>query len=365
MYETPETAQQALVAFSSVEISDASQIPPLQTVPAKSFPSQPQTTLELRLAVIGDRKQAGARERSRFYLFNPEHDPTERRKQAGHSRGNKYRDRDDGGYRSQRYDEHEHRKRQDFDEELGFNASLYDDDEAALARRAVKKIKNQDPISSGGDTRAQGGRRVRFRGAAGTELFPDRSGDRGRGRLRDRSASPTQDGDEDRHIEKSRSSITRKQNNAAVANRLKAQMIKSRLIEAGTRKELFPHKAGVSHRRSDAFDAADETADLFANKMPVPFLDGSVDRKPQVAGLSLASRITGNTSNPEFLSGFSIRGAAKDTSSPGFSIKGAASSDTEVKELFPSRVVDNAGKELFSEKVGRARRRQKAEDLFY
>jgi hypothetical protein len=364
VYETPETAREALVAFSAVEIADISQIPPLQTIPAKSFPSQPQTSLELRLAVVGDRKQVGARDRSRFYLFNPEHDPAERRKQAGHKGRNKYRDRDDGGYRSQRYDEREHRKRQNDDEELGFDASIYDDDEAALARRATKQ-KCQDSTSSGSDSRGQKARRVQFRGTAGKELFPNRGDDGGSGRLRDRSASPVRGSDEDRDMEKSRNSMARRQDDAAVANRLKAQMIKSRLREAGTTKELFPHKAAVNHRRSDAFDAADETADLFSNKMPVPFLDGSGDRKSKSSGFSLASRITGKTLSPEASSGFSIRGASKVKSSPGFSIKGAASSDPEVKELFPSRAGDNAGKELFSERVGRGRRRQKAEDLFY
>ena len=340
-------------------------MPPLQTVPAKSFPSQPHTTLELRLAVVGDRKQNGARERSRFYLLNPEHDPTERQRRGGHRGGNSYRDRDNSGYRSQRYDEHEHRKRRDGDEELGLDPSLYDDDEAALAHRAAKNNKRQDLTSSESDTRRHGGRQRRIQGPGGKELFPDQVGDRGSGRLRDRSASPMRDSDDDRHAEKTRMSIARKQDDAAVANRLKAQMIKTRLREAGTTKELFPNKTGVNHRRSDAFDAADETADLFADKMPVPFLDGTIDRRSNITGPSLASRVTGNTLKHEGSSGFSVRGVAKSTSSPGFSIKGAASASPDVKELFPSRVVANAGKELFSERVSQARRRQKAEDLFY
>lgn len=146
---------------------------------------------------------------------------------------------------------------------------------------------------------------------------------------------------------------TRREDDAASANRLKAQAIKAQLRNAGTTKELFPQKTGASHRRSDAFDAADETADLFANRMPVPFVDGSNDKRSR-----------GSDSNAQ---GFSIRGAAKASSSisQGFSIKGAASTP-RVKELFPSTLGDNSGKELFSGRLeGRGRRRQKAEDLFY
>jgi hypothetical protein len=51
-------------------------------------------------------------------------------------------------------------------------------------------------------------------------------------------------------------------------------MIKAQLKEAGSSKELFPHKLGVSHRRSGAFDAADATAALFSQQMSVPFTDG-------------------------------------------------------------------------------------------
>jgi hypothetical protein len=353
VYETAEIAEGALVAFAAVEIADVSQLPVLQTIPAKSFPLHLQTTLEVRLAVLGDRKQAGARERSRFYLFNPEYDPAERRKRNGYRGGNEYRDRDDGGYRSQRYDDREQRKRQDGDEEAGFDANLYDDDETALAKRAARQSRRDS--SSGNDTRGRD-RRVRFRGAAGKELFPDRESDKERGRLRDRSASPLRDSDGDHDMEKSARADRerRRQDNAASANRQKAQIIKAQQREAGS-KELFPSKTNINYRRSDAFDAADETADLFSSRMAVPFMDGNSDRRP------LASRITSRNSSHE-PTGFSIRGAASTPPVQTFNIKGAA----KVKELFPSTLGDNAGKELFSERLeGRGRRRQKAEDLFY
>jgi hypothetical protein len=358
VYETPDIAQEALLAFAAAEISDISPIPILQTVPAKPPPLHPQTKLEVRLAVLGDRKQAGARERSRFYLFNPQYDPAERRKGAGYRGETRYRDRDDGGYRSQRYDDRENRKRRNGDAESGFDASLYDDDEAALAHRAARKKARRDSTSSGSDYRGQNSRRARFRGAAGKELFPDRV-DRDSGRLRNRSASPVRGSDGFEETVESRDVGKRRRDNAASKNRESAQTIKARLRETASPKELFPHKIGVSHHRSDAFDAADTTADLFAKQMSVPFMDGSSDRHP--TNDSLASRISRRPDSE--LGRLNIRGVAKASATQDFTIKGIAP-NPGVKELFPSR--GNAGKELFAERLeGRGLRRQKAEDLFY
>lgn len=343
VYESAEIAFEALRTFSAIEISEPSQIPALQTVTAKAFPDHPETHLEVRLAVGGDRKQAGARDRSRFYLLNPDYDPAERRRRGGERdrRGRSYRDRDDGGYRSQRFDDREHRKRQDEDAMDGFDGDLYDDSEAALQRRRERRDRRESSFSGSNDSRDRPDRRVRFRGAAGKELFPDKAGQTTR--LRDRSASPSRGIAED--LEADRRYRRQQRDNAAAANRAKALAIKERLKEEGT-KELFPHKLGVSHHRSLAFDAADATADLFAKQMPVPFVDGADGDSRSGSG-----------------AGFSIRGAAKAGVSYDFSIKGGAAS---VKELFPTRGADsNAGKELFGERLqGRGGRRQKAGDLF-
>jgi len=290
--------------------------------------------------------------------MNPEHDPGERRRRAPRG-GNRYRDRDDGGYRSQRYDDREHRKRQHSDENAGFDVSLYDDDEAALAQRANRSHRRQDS-TSGSDSRDRYNRRSRDFGdryskATGKELFPDRGNGSG-GRLRDRSASPVRDveGDleADRKYEKleaDRKYERDRRNNAAAANRSKAQAIKAQIVEAGT-KELFPHKVGVSHHRSLAFDAADATADLFATQMSVPLMDGSADERPR------------RSSSRSDAGGFNIRGTAKAAAKYDFAIKGVAR--TSAKELFPSRS-GNTGKELFAALEGRGGRRERAEDLFY
>jgi hypothetical protein len=344
VYATATIARDALVAFAAVDISDVMQIPPLQTVAAKSFPAHPETNLEVRMAVQGDRKQAGARERSRFYLFNPEYDPTERRKRANNRGGDRYRDRDDGGYRSQRYDEREQRKRE---RDANFDVSLYDDDEGALAQRASRDDPRPDS-SSGSESRGRDSRRVRFQRAAGKELFPERR-DMGGGRLRNRSASPLRDDDRDRTIGHARSSERTKESITIAENRRKAQLIKAHMREGSASKELFPEKTGTTHHRSGAFNVADDPTDLFADKMAVPFMDRGEDENPRNGG------------------GFNIRGTAKAIAPQpqSFNIKGAALGP-RVKELFPSKFGDNAGKELFSERLeGRGGRRQKAEDLFY
>lgn len=333
-----------------------SQLAILQTVQAKAFPAHPEINLLVRLAVVGDRKQAGARERSRFYLFNPEYDLAERRKRAGPRGPRSYRDRDDGGYRSQRYDDHEQRKRE---RDADFDASLYDDDEVAIAKRAGRPRSYRES-SSGTESRGRGPRGRRYNDPREKELFPERGG-RDSGRLRDRSASPSRDNDGDQAMDEARDAETRRNNIAAAENRLKAQMIKAQLKERGA-KELFPLKANSSHRRSGAFDAADETADLFANGMAI--MDGSGETRPRNGG-SLGSRVTRNLSESD-PSGFSIRGTAKSSNMPSqnFNIKGAAG--VRATELFPSSLGDNAGKELFSERLeGRGQRRQKAHDLFY
>lgn len=351
VFATPEIALEALKAIAADESNDASL---LQILPARPFHEHPEARLEVRLAVSGDRKQAGARDRSRFYLLNPEHDRAERRKTTGYGRrdGRRYRDRD----------EYRPRGRQDVED---FDASLYDDDEVSRAVRASKSRSRAGSRSSISSGEYQGHRGRRDRRMSARELFPDRIARRNGPRLldRDRSASPVNN---DGRLRRSESASD------STANRLKAQMIKARLKEtAPAPKELFPQKTSAVHRRSDAFDAADATADLFANKMPVPFVDGSSDFSSKKSR-DLISRIAApsegrlSSTNPSS-QGFSIRGAAKQQPATEFSIKGIAkASGGNGKELFPERTGQNSGKELFSGKLeGRGGRRRKAEDLFY
>ena len=216
---------------------------------------------------------------------------------------------------------------------------------------------------------------MRYNGGAGKELFPDRvTHHRRGGRLRDRSASPLHDSDGDRTMnslqsEQSDPSLRRAKRSSS-ANRAQAQLIKTRLKEASNGpKELFPEKASSNQRHTDAFDA---TADLFASKMALPFLDGSSDAPTQKRDLmsritkpKLEERITSEDSSDR--NGFNIRGAAEQHQDVGISIKGmAAVLEAPVKELFPYKIGLNSGKELFAEKLeGRGGRRRRAEDMFY
>jgi hypothetical protein len=365
VYQTPAIALQALVAFA-VDVPPNLESSLLHMIPSKPFPEHPETNLELRLAVIGDRKQAGARDRSRFYLLNPEYDPAERKSREGSGRTGprSYRERDDDGYRSQRYDEHEDRRRQ----AQGFDANLYDDDEEALTARRSRGHRRQDSPSSISSNDYRGAKHERPQERK--ELFPERTIHRGGGRLRERSASPTR-GEDDEEMAKDISEKDRRYRDQNIRNMSKARNLKAQLRDSQQPnvKELFPQK--MSHRRSAAFDAADETADLFANKMPVPFFDGSGDSAAE--DRPLESRITSNrledrisTTRADPSEGFSIRGAAQQNKAQGFAIKGTASARS-AKELFPDRLgAGNAGKELFSERLeGRSGRRRKAEDLFF
>lgn len=378
VYATPAIALDALGAF--VATNDPSlNYSTLEMLPAKPFPGFPNTQLKVRLAVAGDRKQPGARERSRFYLLNPEHDhqehqPRDRRGAKGERR---YRDRDDD-YRRRVYDDREQRRRNDVPE---FDASLYDDDEMSLAVRASRYHSRRDSESESAtmssDYRSQRPRKVRFTGA-GKELFPGRASLRSNGRLRDRSASPSRDVDGDGKMDVTLLEDRRNRargDNGGGANRLKAQMIKARLKDSATTAplELFPKKAGANHRRTDVFDVADSTADLFADKMRIPAMNGIDDSSTKKH--DLMSRITKvgdplptgerqNTTGGQNI--FKIRGTARQPRSEGFSIKGLAASSQGAKELFLTKPAANAGKELFADRLdGRGGRRQKAEEMFY
>lgn len=132
-------------------------------------------------------------------------------------------------------------------------------------------------------------------------------------------------------------------------NRMSAQAIKTRLRNTNApHLELFPERASDTRRKS-AF-AGDEAADLFAEKMRIPGIDGgsALNRG------GLESRISrpGQTRDA-----FKIRGqAAAAQPKPELSIKGLASGGARSKELFPTKIAVNMGKELFSDRIGGGRR---------
>ncbi|OBT42086.1 hypothetical protein VE00_06560 [Pseudogymnoascus sp. WSF 3629] len=356
IYQSAEAASAALQAFVATDQLPAAHST-LDLLPAKPFPNFPNTRLMVRLAVEGDKKQPGARERSRFYLFNPEHEPQERRPREDRGRRGDGRNRSRrDNYRRRDYDDREPRRRND-----DFDASMYDDEPSPP--RGSREPESESGTTSSG-YRSQRSQRVRFAGV-GKELFPEKISSRSSGRLRNRSASPMRDNEGDLILDArpagGRDGRAQSANDGG-ANRRKAQLIKERLrASASEPLELFPRKAGA---RAGGNDAADSTADLFAHKLRIPMLDGASDRssgKPD-----LMSRISKpGVSDADGQPSFKIKGTARQPVQDGFSIKGMAASGQEHRELFPGKAGGNAGKELFADRLeGRGGRRQRAEDTF-
>lgn len=351
VFSSDSAAEEALKLLVTVEIVDATQLPPLEVLPAKPFPERPDVALQVRFAVESDKKARNAAQRSRFYLLHPEWDPeTEEGRRRREGRDRRYRDRGDrGGYRRNerngrgRYDE-----RFEEDEPDQFDVNLYDDDAGALARRVTPRGGGRRGRNSRSRSPSDRSEPDRHRSTnIGKELFPDR---RPRDPLRSergvhsrgRSRSPARD-DRDAVLD------DLAKDREVVRNRETARSLKERITKPSNRtKELFPGKT------KELFPG--KTKELFPSKVA----GGGKAQMDQVPEEMLADRIT-DPSN-----GISIKGLARQTKSQqqGLSIKG-----NSVKELFPSRVGSNsnAGKELFADRLeGRGpRRRQRAEDLFH
>ena len=241
LFKSESTAHEALISLAAIEIADATQLAPRESLPAKSYAGKPECTLQVRFAVVGDKKASGAASRSRFYLLNPEFDPEERRRRGDFQRS-KYRDRGDE-YRNRdrrgdgRGDGRDGRRREyqyDDEDSAPFDVSLYDDDPDSLAKRTGTTSRpRRDSVSSGSpdsrDRRRSGGVQNR-----GKELFPDR---RARGDdSRNRSLSPQRD----RELEEQMDVDNTAREAAALRNREKARSMKERMIKDNGEKELFP-----------------------------------------------------------------------------------------------------------------------------
>ena len=243
-------------------------------------------------------------------------------------------------------------------ETVPFDVNMYDDDEESLAKRI------------------DGNRRPKKARVTGSrdDLFAERIR-KGQGpRLRNRSASPQRlsngDGrfgfdEEDMPFIPAPPVRTRSRANANAGKELlssPAASARSFLRHASPApKELFPVQTSTlggpsnggkelfantspHHRRTDAFDAADEAAVATGGSPPKP--------KPQ----SLADRITGGPPITMRRSSENHRDDALEN--PGFTIRGVAKEvNPRVRELFPEKDGGNSGKELF-------RSRRRAEDLF-
>ncbi|PYH90066.1 hypothetical protein BO71DRAFT_388353 [Aspergillus ellipticus CBS 707.79] len=366
LYSSGEIGLQALSALTQVnEEEDASALPALRLRSAKFVSTHPDSVLQVRSAVKTDRKKPRAHEASRFYLMHPEHDPRERlRRELSDRRRSGGGDPGDGDYTRRRFDGRELRRRRDRDADESFSANMYDDAKPASPDRS-------EPDRSYDRRDDRRGRREQ------RDLFPEEG--RLSGRLRDRTASPGRDSlmeggyaeqdrrDSRRHFRERSPQLNRRNEGkelfpssgaGAASDSNTRELFPNRTV-----KEFFPSKVS-NHRRSDAIDAADETADLFSQRISVPLMDGSHDQQPPrrkrdvelfpEKGDTGVLNIRGAAGQDQ---GMSIRGAAN-----GISIKGRGAS---VRELFPSKYSSNAGKELFSDKIeGRGGPRRRAEDMF-
>jgi hypothetical protein len=227
VFKSESAAHEALISLAAVEIADASQLPPLEELPAKTFAPKPDSILQIRFAVEGDRKAAGAAARSRFYLLNPEYDPEERRRRGEFNRS-KYRERDDG-YRRDRRDGRRRDRYEDEDAEP-FDVNLYDDDEDSLAKRAQKpsrpRRRSGSSASSGDDRAKPYAQRNHDK-----ELFPDRRTAHGSA-SRNRSASPIRDHDGDARMDAVNE----------VRDRGSGRSLQDRISTGNKPRELFPPK---------------------------------------------------------------------------------------------------------------------------
>ena len=314
-------------------------------------------------------------------MMHPDLDPRERsRREKAH-----------GGsiYRKRRYGQDEQRRRRRNDQENGFNASMYDDD-AGLAvspperpqhRRLSSSLASDDCLERSSNPRdRRSKRRVEFSGPG----------------ARERSASPDMELDDttqdptDRRARRRTPPRNRAKNRnefaaqnsgkelfpskpaigTALSQNATQEHVPNKLQAAKLKKELFPGKSHpVHHRRSDAFDAADATADLFAHRLGFTkqLTAGETAQESSYGRLRVEPATDAATDTELADDGLNIRGASqKDT---GFTIRGTAADGTRIgviKELFPDKAGSNSGKELFAEKLqGRGGRRNRAVDMFH
>ncbi|PHH58679.1 hypothetical protein CDD81_4877 [Ophiocordyceps australis] len=268
-------ARDALSALSAIQVTDASALSVGELLPAKALADKPDISLQLRLALESDRKQAGAALRSRYYLIHPEHDPEEkrRRQQQGQAR---YRDRDRHGHG------HKHGpgrpRRHSDDEAETFDAAMYDD-----APRT-------------GDARSWSENR-------GKELFSDRP----TRRSRNRSASPRREARDEAYMDVEPPICTQNTSNRAFSRSLKRHMANATYKQP---KELFPTRAPGRGGQLDQLERSIGSATLQEDDMP------KIVSTPQTGIFNIrgfASRHTQSPTSPTGSGGFAIKGTATNT----------------------------------------------------
>ncbi|KAL7269611.1 hypothetical protein RUND412_007714 [Rhizina undulata] len=317
IYATPELALQALHAFQT----QSGKLPLLALRTSKPAPSHPDSHLQVRLAKLTDRKEKGARERSRYYLFHPEDDIGEQRERlrrerprSDHRRYNHYEDDNrEHGYERRYYDSSEHSRRR---ERNVYNEDFYNEEPSATRSRRSESEYSRERSYSPDRKRRREGRDQPI------ELFPDISR-RDRELDRDRAREP---------------------------------------------KELFPSRGESSRFRSERSASPERTPRIERKRSPlrklVELFPERAERKTR--GLEERIRIKGRTLEERI-----SLGENEDTTGMGIRIKGRGSprKDGEGDDLFAEKLRADKGMGLLSEEgLGRSLRRRgrrnRAEDMF-
>lgn len=408
VYDTDVAGYEALVALSAEEVID-----PLQLRQAKRSSTHPDVELFVRRAITADVKAPGAKDRSKFYLFRKEWDPDNPDNIRPDNRKRRWMDGDRGDrkYRRRDYEDDGHRRRVSRSA-AAFHEDMYGDDPQA------GDDSRRNSQSSGSDYYHR--RQVKY--------DEDIVANKQRGRLRDRSASPSRDEDgrfgfdevqPPRRTARPRShtppGIRGGRNNRGARDELRKELFPekrassafateqsndtakdlfaNRPSPSGLSRELFPDRVnGAVHRRQSAKNLTpNEVADAigrytFDGASEYRAYGGSgsrpmdTERNANGGGRDLFSRISGGPKidstygrlqdRPAISdtdAGFSIKGAGKGDDT-GFSILGASKERAQnplVKELFPMKAKNGGEKDLFDGRIkGRGAQRRRAEDLF-
>ncbi|CAZ85180.1 unnamed protein product [Tuber melanosporum] len=325
IYESPDIA---LASLSSLA-AELAELPILQLRLAKAASSHPDSRLHVRIAKVDDKKEPGARDRSRFYLFHPEEDRVEqmeRKKREGTRR------REDREYDRRYFDSREHDRRRNHDVEQ-FSTDFYDDDTATR-----ESCNNARQSRSYDRSRSISPRRNK-----NIELFPERK------------REPMEVGPRVRWTKE-----LFPERVGSLLSRDRGRDLLGAEHEGSGSRELFPNKLGNQRFKSDRSLSPQKGISLSPPSPPGKggSADGELELFPKkledrisMPGRSLEDRINlDGTSNGE--EGLKIRGRG-----------------VKRDNLFAEKLRTSKGEELVFEDIGggkrsKGRRRDKAEDMF-
>ncbi|KAF3937181.1 hypothetical protein ABW19_dt0202018 [Dactylella cylindrospora] len=358
VYKDGETAAAALTALTAESGANAF---PWELREAKRSDAYPLARLDIRLAVTTDRKEKGARERSRYYLFHPEEDRIEQeeKRRRERDRERKERRRENSEYRQRDYAERRYRsgsRDRDFDRDDRRSRSRYDGDEngrkeplelfpngTAVDRRSSRRSRSRSPVELFPE-KAKNSQVELFPEKtknestelfpekvknASVELFPEQT--RGNGRRREGSPS-------DYRLDTPPRTLFSIDDPIEMPRRGQSppRQRRDRRRDGPNPVELFPEKTEKSRSLADRISGP----------------------QPQKRGEDMDMEETD--------SGLSIRGAAGG----GLSFRGAASGQTSGHknagiELLPDKPANSLFNRISDGPGGRrGSRRQKAEDMF-